>query len=284
MISMTGYTKQDFKIEEINFSLSIQSLNSSKGCDITIKTPRYLIDIDSDIRNLIRKELVRGKINFLIKENSNSSHLILNKKKVNSYIKTMTDIVPAADPGSILNAVIKLPDIFLSEKFKINTKLKNQILKIIVKEIRRLNITRTKEGKSLQKEITKYINIILKSIKSLVPLEIKRHKKRKRKILTQFKHANIEYNPSRLESEMIYYFERNDITEERVRLQHHCNFFLQVMRTEEIAGKKLNFIAQEILREINTIGSKANDFQIQKRVVKMKEQIEKIKEQIQNIL
>ena len=284
MISMTGYAKQDFKIQEINFSLSIQSLNSSKGCDIVIKTPRYLIDLESDMRNLIKQELVRGKINLSITENSNSSHLILNKKKINSYIQTMTDIVPTADRGSILNAVIKLPDIFLSEKFKINTKIKNEILKIILKSIDRLNMSRQKEGKSLQKAITKYIKIILKNLKALVPLEINRHKKRKLKILNQFKNDNIEYNASRLESEMIYYFERNDITEERVRLEHHCTFFLQVMRTESIAGKKLNFIAQEILREINTIGSKANDFQIQKRVVKMKEQIEKTKEQIQNIL
>ena len=121
-------------------------------------------------------------------------------------------------------------------------------------------------------------------MKALDPLDLKRNKKRKLKILNQFKNANIDHDPSRLESEMIYYFERSAIAEERVRLQHHCNFFLQVMHTENIAGKKLNFIAQEILREINTIGSKANDFEIQKKVVEMKEQIEKVKEQIQNIL
>jgi len=152
------------------------------------------------------------------------------------------------------------------------------------KALGQLNECRKKEGSTLMIVIGGYINRILKISKQLVRLEEKRRKRRKQKLANQIQSAELEVNSSRLEAEMIYYFERNDITEERIRLSHHCEFFLDVMKTEEVMGKKLVFIAQEILREINTIGSKANDFEIQKRVVQMKEQVEKTKEQLQNIL
>tara|TARA_B100001250_G_C19605676_1_gene702651 strand:- start:68 stop:922 length:855 start_codon:yes stop_codon:yes gene_type:complete len=284
MISMTGYSKKDFKIKDLCLSLSIKSLNSSKGCDITIKTPRYLIGLEAEIRSLIKKVLIRGKINFSITEDNNPVNLVLNTKKIHSYVHTMRSIEPDADPGSILNAAIKLPDIFLPERFIINKTNKKVIFKIILKELSRLNMMRKKEGSILKKEIRLYVNNILKISKQLIPLELKRLTKRKSKILNHFNNTNVEYNLSRLESEMIYYFERSDITEERVRLQHHCKFFNETMNKGDVMGKQLHFISQEILREANTIGSKANDFEIQKRVVKMKEEIEKIKEQVQNIL
>ena len=284
MISMTGYSKKDFKIQGISFSLSIKSLNSSKGCDTTIKTPRYLIEIEPEIRKMIKRELIRGKVNFLITEDNNRLNLMLNKKKLSSYIKSIREIEPKADSGAILNAAIKLPDIFVPDKLVVNKTTKMSILKIISKEINNLNIVRKKEGNILKKEIKLYLNNIIKISKELIPLELKRLKNRKLKIQNQFSKSDIGYDLSKLESEMIYYFERSDITEERVRLQYHCDFFNQVMNTEDSLGKKLNFISQEILREINTIGSKANDFDIQKRVVKMKEEIEKIKEQVQNIV
>tara|TARA_Y100000994_G_scaffold247358_1_gene252579 strand:- start:913 stop:1767 length:855 start_codon:yes stop_codon:yes gene_type:complete len=284
MISMTGYSKKDFKIQGVSFSLTIKSLNSTKGCDITIKTPRYLLDLEPEIRKTIQKVLVRGKISFIITEDANRLSLMLDKKKLSSYINTIREIEPEADSGAILNAAIKLPDIFAPDKLIVNTTIKKSILEIIYKEINSLNIIRRNEGRILKKEIKRYLNNIIKISKQLVTLELKRLKNRKLKIENQFRKSNIVYDLPKLESEMIYYFERSDITEERIRLQHHCNFFSTVMKTEEILGKKLNFISQEILREINTIGSKANDFEIQKRVVQMKQEIEKIKEQIQNVL
>ena len=284
MISMTGYAKKDFKIQGVSFSLAIKSLNSTKGCDITIKTPRYLLDLEPEIRKVIQKVLIRGKISFIMTEDTNRLNLMLDKKKLSSYINTIREIEPKADSGAILNAAIKLPDIFSADKLILNTTIKKSILKIIYKEINSLNIIRKNEGKILKKEIKLYLNNIIKVSKQLVPLELKRLKNRKLKIQNQFRKSDVVYDLPKLESEMIYYFERSDITEERIRLQHHCNFFSQVMKTEEILGKKLNFISQEILREINTIGSKANDFEIQKRVVQMKQEIEKIKEQVQNVL
>jgi len=146
---------------------------------------------------------------------------------------------------------------------------------------------REKEGRQLYKAIRSYISSIRAFNKQLIPLEKSRKIRKKEKLLTQLKSIedqNIDYSQSRLEEAMIYYFEKNDITEERVRLDCHCKFFLEILKNEQIIGRKLNFLSQEILREINTIGSKANDFDLQKCVIQMKENIDKVKEQIQNIL
>jgi len=248
---MTGYTKEEIKIGDNRFSILIKSLNSLKGLDISIKSPRHLSFIEPELRKLIEKKIIRGKISVLIIEDNNLNKMSLNKDAIFNHVESIKNLIPDADSGSVLNAVMKLPDIFLSDKSKLTLKDKKAILKIS---------------------------------KQLVGLEKKRLKKRKLKISNQIQSSELTVNSSRLEAEMIYYFERNDITEERIRLNHHCEFFLDVMKTEEVMGKKLIFISQEILREINTIGSKANDFEIQKRVVQMKEQVEKTKEQLQNIL
>ena len=286
MLSMTGYVKRDFKIKPHNLSIIIKSLNSHKGIDISIKTPYYLTHFDSEIRQLVERELIRGKIDVKIMENSKDSNILLNKRKLLLYINSIKKIMPEADSGSILNAALKLPDIFIPEKFKIGPDIKSIFLINISKALRQLIKDRSREGRLLRKDIKIYIYQILKISKQLVLLDKSRIKNKKHKILNNIKN-NIkisDYSPARLESEMIYYFEKNDITEERIRLQHHCNFFLDVISKEKVMGKKLLFIAQEILREINTIGSKAHNFEIQKRVVLMKEEIEKTKEQLYNIL
>ena len=284
MRSMTGYTKEEIKIGDNRFSILIKSLNSLKGLDISIKSPRHLSFIEPELRKLIEKKIIRGKISVLIIEDNNLNKMSLNKDAIFNHVESIKNLIPDADSGSVLNAVMKLPDIFLSDKSKLTLKDKKTILKIMEQGLDQLNDSRKKEGSALMIAIRGYINRILKISKQLVGLEKKRLKKRKLKISNQIQSAELAVNSSRLEAEMIYYFERNDITEERIRLNHHCEFFLDVMKTEEVMGKKLIFISQEILREINTIGSKANDFEIQKRVVQMKEQVEKTKEQLQNIL
>ena len=284
MRSMTGYTKEEIKIGDNRFSILIKSLNSLKGLDISIKSPRNLSFIEPDLRKLIEKKIIRGKVSVLIVEDNNINRLSLNKVAISNHVDSIKNLIPDADSGSVLNAVMKLPDIFLSDKSKVTAKEKKTILKTMKQSLDQLNECRKKEGSALMIAISGYINRILKISKQLVVLENKRRKRRKLKIVNQIKSAELEFSSSRLEAEMIYYFERNDITEERIRLNHHCEFFLDVMKNEKVMGKKLIFISQEILREINTIGSKANDFEIQKRVVQMKEQVEKTKEQLQNIL
>ena len=281
---MTGYIKKDFKIKNNSFSLIIKSLNSSKGLDVTIKAPYYLVHLETELRKLIVKKLIRGKVSLSILEDTNFSTKTLNKLKIDSYVKKIKKIMPDVNSEAILNAVIQLPDVFYNEKISINNHFEKAILKTATVTMQRLNNYRKKEGYILMREIKDYIKTILKIVRKIKPLESKRLNLKKSKIYNEIKAQKSDYSPTRLESEMIYYFEKNDITEERIRLEYHCNFFLEVVKNDLVMGKKLNFISQEILREINTIGSKANNFEIQKLVVLMKEQIEKTKEQLLNIV
>ncbi|MAZ58173.1 MAG: hypothetical protein CMP56_02020 [Flavobacteriales bacterium] len=286
MISMTGYAKKVFKIKNTSFFIIIRSLNSNKGLDVSIKTPRYLLDLEADIKKILTTKLVRGKIDIKLSELSANESVDLNEKKVRSYIKILKKISPESDPTQLLNAAISLPDVFSSKNFNMTAALKKDFLIIIDGVVSEIVKYREKEGRQMAKSIKGYINNILIKSKSLVKLERQRTKIKKQKILNQVKSISkdVDYNPGRLELEMIYYFEKHDITEERVRLKYHCDFFLQILKAEKIMGRKLNFLSQEILREINTIGSKANHFEIQKIVVEMKEDIDKTKEQLQNIL
>mgnify|MGYP002839822418 CR=1 FL=1 len=285
MISMTGYTKKQFKINNTKFSIFIKSLNSSKGLDVSIKTPRYLLDLEPEIKKIIDKELIRGKIDIKVLDSHTTSTTNLDEHKVKKYIQVLTKISPKSKQGQLLNAAVSMPDIFTSNSLKMTLKNKKQFVKMINNTVLDLVKYRTQEGRKLKQEIKLYINSIIKIAKELMPLEKARKIRKREKILKQLKSIpEMEYSSGRLESEMIYYFEKYDITEERVRLEYHCKFFLQILRTEKLVGKKLNFLSQEILREINTIGSKANDFEIQKRVVQMKEEIDKTKEQLQNVL
>ena len=285
MFSMTGYTKRDFKINNSRFSIIIKSLNSTKGLDINIKTPRYFFDLEPEIKKLIDKILIRGKIDFRIIELNNDKPLALDVKKLKCHIKMLKEVSPDSDSGQILNAAISLPDIFSSSSFKLTSTTKHKLLYHINLSILDLVKYRKKEGLKLAKEIRVYIKNIHKTTKKLKLLEKKRQHLKRTKILKRLKsiQGSINYDAARLEQEMIYYFEKYDITEERVRLEGHCKFFFDIIK-EKYSGRKLAFLAQEILREINTIGSKANNFDIQKHVVEMKEDIEKTKEQLQNIL
>ena len=266
MISMTGYTKKKFKLKNKDFFIIIRSLNNNRGLDISIKTPRYFLEIEPEIRKIIDKELIRGKIDLRVAENNNKSSIALDQSKLKHHIQTLKQISPKTDSGYILTAAISLPDIFESRSFKITKNIKNEFLFFIKKSIESLKQYREKEGNHLTKIIKGYIQSILKLCNEIQPLESIRKQKKRGKLLDQIKNISntIKYDSLKLETEMIYYFEKNDITEERIRLNHHCKFFLDVIKKESVVGKKLSFISQEILREINTIGSKANDFAIQK--------------------
>lgn len=285
---MTGYAKKDFKIQDCSFSLAIKSLNSTKGLDISIKAPRYFTSLEPEIRALIEQVLIRGKVQFIITENNMSHQLLVNKKALTNHIKTIKTIIPEADNGSILSTVFKLPDVFSYKMGVISHApgLKKCILSVTQDVLKNVKKYRKKEGRILIKEVRMYINNIIKIANEIKGFEKQRLINKKNKILDSIKKnvSHIEYDLARLETEMIYYFEKQDITEERVRLQHHCKFFLEVVGESDPIGKKLTFLSQEILREVNTIGSKANDFEIQKRVVLMKEEIDKTKEQLCNIL
>ena len=283
---MTGYTKQEFQINNTSFFIVIKSLNSNKGLDISVKLPSYLLDLEKDIKELLIKYLIRGKIDFKISELTPVSNTQLDPIVIQQNMRMLKGIAPDAAEGDILNAAISLPNNFKPSDFKITPKLKKEFLNVTKKVISSLLSYRQKEGRQMKKNIVSYIKNIIKISKQLIRFEKERVKHKKIKIIEQLNliKKDINYNAERLEAEMIYYLEKQDITEERVRLQCHCSFFLEVVEDELAMGRKLTFLSQEMLREINTIGSKANDFEIQKRVVQMKEDLDKTKEQLQNIL
>ena len=284
MISMTGYAKKDIQLSGGKFSLIIKSLNSTKGLDLSIKTPRYLLDLEPQLRNLISDTLIRGKISVIIMDSSHCVDQILDEKKLRKQINALKSISPESEPGSILNAAISLPSIYSNSSLKLDAKTKLIAINAIKEAVGSVQEYRQKEGDRLSRAIKGYVNKIIRHSNAIIPLANKRDRLKRSSLNSKLKQLTIDYDRTRLESELIYFFEKHDVTEELVRLNFHCDFFLESINSSKSIGKKLNFIAQEMLREINTIGSKAGDFLMQKRVVLMKEEVEKIKEQVQNIL
>lgn len=283
---MTGYGAKEFTLMATDYSLSIKCLNNTKGLDISLKLPRNLSSLEPLVRKLISKALIRGKVSFSVTESTVNANLDINKNKLKDYLNTLSVISPDSSAGDLLNAAVSMPNVVVSDSFKLSRKDGLLFLSFIEETLDQVCQFRNTEGKKLEKEVRSYITAIKKINKTLPVLELKRNSKKKSELMKKISSVNdhLSFDPSRLESEMIYYFEKNDLTEELVRLNLHCDFFLEVISDGLVMGKKLNFISQEILREINTIGSKSNDFQIQKKVILMKEEIEKVKEQAQNIL
>ncbi len=287
--SMTGYGKSEVTIGHLHVNIEIRSLNS-KFLDLTLKIPTVFKEIDSSLRSLIKNELKRGKIELAInyeKINSNSK-ITINKEQLKNYYKQLKNISTELDNQNdedFMGYALKLPEVIQHQKETVD-KQSNEILINAVKEAcDDLNSFRKKEGASLQKELLNYVNSILDNLTKIDPFEKERLPKVKEKLLRSIKKLNLksEIDEKRLEQELIYYAEKLDLTEEKVRLKEHCSHFMETLR-EMNSGKKLGFITQEMGREINTLGSKANHLSIQKIVVEMKDELEKIKEQVLNIL
>ena len=286
MISMTGYARSEIRIKNSSFTIYIKSLNSQKGLDFSIKTPRYLMQLEHKIKSIIEQELIRGKVEVKITENHTEKKDLINQKDIADSISVLKKISPGSDAGSLLNAAIVYSGLSKSTQNKIDLKFQKLFLQNIMSTVKNVVKFRVKEGKALAPVIKRYLSLIQRTNKKLIRLEKQRKSRKKISLVEQIRllQDDIKYNKNRLEAEMIYYFEKYDISEERIRLDCHCNYFLEILNKEKIMGKKLIFLSQEILREINTIGSKANDFEIQKLVIEMKENIDKIKEQLYNIL
>ena len=287
--SMTGYGKSEVTIGHLHVNIEIRSLNS-KFLDLTLKIPTLFKEIDSSLRPVIKNELKRGKIELTInyeKINSNSK-ITINKEQLKNYYKQLKKISTELDNQNdedFMGYALKLPEVIQHQKETVD-KQSNEILINAVKEAcRDLNSFREIEGESLQKELLNYINSILDNLIKINPFEKERLPKVKEKLLRSIEKLNLksQIDEKRLEQELIYYAEKLDLTEEKVRLKEHCSHFMETLR-EMYSGKKLGFITQEMGREINTLGSKANHLSIQKIVVEMKDELEKIKEQVLNIL
>ena len=287
--SLTGFGKSEVTIGHLHVNIEIRSLNS-KFLDLTLKIPTVFKEIDSSLRSIIKNELNRGKIELAIhyeKINSNSK-ITINKEQLKNYYNQLKEISAELNNQNnedFMGYALKLPEVIQHQKETVD-KQSNEILINAVKQAcKDLKSFREKEGESLQKELLNYVNSIQDNLAKINPFEKERLPKVKQKLLRSVEELNLksQIDEKRLEQELIYYAEKLDLTEEKVRLKEHCIHFMETLK-EINSGKKLGFITQEMGREINTLGSKAHHLSIQKIVVEMKDELEKIKEQVLNIL
>jgi len=289
--SMTGYGKAIADTGTKKITVEIKSLNS-KQLDINPRLPWIYKEKEIEIRNTISQKLGRGKIDVSVSYDVIDSESIpsINKSAVISYLKQLESINSelgiVTDQTNMLQIVMRLPDTVKSEKPELPEDEWEIVTRLISEAIAELDKYREEEGKALETDIRKSTGKILGYMDDLVPFESNRIGKVREKIESALSEMNsaVSIDRNRFEQEIIYYLEKIDINEEKVRLKKHCEYFLETLSLDEANGKTLSFITQEMGREINTIGSKANDASIQKLVVMMKEELEKIKEQSLNIL
>ena len=284
ILSMTGFGKKEFQYEDKCISVEIRSLNS-KNTDITIRTPNYLRPLDPEIRKKLASKMQRGKIdlNIHIEFTRDFVPTSINNKIVKAYMKQLEEIGSSTESERISMAM-RLPEAFSSDKEELNEEEKKILLSNLDIVISDIKDFQRNEGVEMRKDIELRLNLIDSHLKNVVELEPKRIEKMREKLLASIQSLKIEIDANRFEQEMIFYLDKFDITEEKVRLKNHIKYFREVTNEDSPNGKKLGFIAQEMGREINTIGSKANDAHLQKIVVQMKDELEKIKEQLLNIL
>jgi len=282
--SMTAYSETILTLKSQKAIMEIKCLNS-KNLDISCKMPSELKEKHNGIRTLISKNLHRGKIDFILyfEKGPNYNPTTINSKIVSDNIKELKKIANG-NATDLLKIAMQMPNAYDVVKASPMAKEWNKIQKEIKKTIIKADKYRENEGADIEKDITKRIKNINKYLIKIDKLKNRRRIKIRKKIKEEIVNLNLKIDNNRFEQELIYYLEKNDINEEIVRLNSHINFFLSVIKTKSPNGKKLGFISQEIGREINTIGAKSYDADMQKIVVEMKDELEKIKEQIFNIL
>ena len=287
--SMTGFGKAFFVFETKKIQIELKALNS-KQLDLNMKLPSEMRHLEYDWRNIISGKLQRGKIelSLTISNTQEREGSVIDGTLAAYYLKQLRQLSESLNfepPQDIAGYLLKMPGIFSVEEETPDTELIQKINSCLLDGIENLDQFRLKEGKVLQADLVGRIDEIIKLLAEVEPLEDERMQTVKQRLLRNLNDlaANTKYDENRLEQELIYYLEKFDITEEKVRLKQHCNYFLQTLN-EDNAGKKLGFISQEIGREINTMGSKANHAALQRLVVQMKDELEKIKEQLFNIL
>jgi len=286
--SMTGYGKAELNLTNANFTIEVRSLNS-KQIDANVKMSSVYRDKEIGLRKLLSEKLQRGKIELSIWRESSESNAkySLNTELIKEYFSQIEGVTSELNLNSkdIMSSLLKMPEVLVKGEEKANDNEWDEIAKGIDIAIENILQFRMEEGKKLEEDITTRINTLSRLLTEILPFGKSRIEKVKKSLadkLAEIDTKNIDEN--RLEQELIYYLEKQDITEEQVRLDVHLSYFLETMKTDSPNGKKLGFIGQEIGREINTIGSKSSDAEMQKIVVQMKDELEKIKEQLLNIL
>ena len=288
--SMTGYGKAECECRKQKLVVEVKSLNS-KQLDINARIPNGYREREIELRTLISEKLQRGKVDFSINVESAgaAANFSINKELARKYyqeLKELSSEIEEKEFSDYLALIMRLPDVMVPEKENITDEDWKLIFQTAAKALDRVNDFRMEEGKSQEKELIKRSQNITRLLSEVTPHEKQRLETIKQKIKKDlYEIANREdIDKNRFEQEIIYYLEKLDITEEKVRLKKHCEYFIETLNEAHSQGKKLIFISQEMGREINTLGSKAGEANIQKIVVQMKDELEKIKEQLFNIL
>ena len=286
--SMTGYGKAELNLTNANFTIEVRSLNS-KQIDANVKMSSIYRDKEIGLRKLLSEKLQRGKIELSIwRESSESSaKYTLNTELIKEYFSQIKEVTSylSINSSDIMPSLLKMPEVLVKGEEKAEDNEWEEIAKGIDIAIGNILQFRLDEGEKLETDITARINKLSTLLIDISPFAKGRIEKVKKSLadkLVEIDTKNIDEN--RFEQELIYYLEKQDITEEQVRLEVHLSYFIETMKADAPNGKKLGFIGQEIGREINTIGSKSSDAEMQKIVVQMKDELEKIKEQLLNIL
>jgi uncharacterized protein (TIGR00255 family) len=281
---MTGYGKKETQWEDKRISIEIRALNS-KNADVNLRTPSYIRSLDTEIRKRLAAKMNRGKIdlNIHIEFNGENAPTKINTQVVNSYVKQL-EALGNSTFSERLALAMRLPDTLTSEREVLSDQEKDAVFTLLNQVIEEINSYRADEGAELEKDFLHRIGLIENHLENVKKIDPERNHKIELRLKDALEDLKIEVDANRFEQELIYYLEKFDITEEKVRLKNHLDYFTKIMKSEVPVGKKLGFIAQEIGREINTIGSKANHSELQKIVVQMKDELEKIKEQLLNIL
>ena len=282
--SMTGYANLELQIGGINYEIELKSLNS-KHCDIQLKTPEFLNSREIEIKNLIKNKLQRGKINLSIEQvkTDEKPSYFINKDVVNKYIDELAELKNAQTNDSLLSIAMNLPGSISKNESNVSTENIDELIDGLEQVIDEMIASRKKEGSLLETDIKASVDTIYKSLANIEKHDKERIKNLRSRLHAKLEETKLKIDESRYEQEILYYTEKLDINEEIVRLKIHLEEFKKSLQDDGMVGKKLGFIAQEMGREINTIGSKANDSHIQHQVITMKEELEKIKEQTLNV-
>jgi len=288
--SMTGYGKATFENDKRKITVEIKSVNS-KSIDIQMKIPQIFREKDIELRHQLSTSIQRGKVDCLIEFEDKDIPVksIINQVVVNEYYRQFKNISENLnydfEKMSVFELIMRLPDVMKTTDKQIDEQEWHDVTNTFLQAIEEFEKFRLQEGRSIEKDLLAKINMIEIKLTQVEPFERERINVVKSKIISAFNDLKeIDIDKNRLEQELIYYLEKIDINEEKVRLANHCRYFVETIKKENAPGKKLVFISQEIGREINTLGSKANQYNIQRLVVEMKDELEQVKEQLMNVL
>lgn len=287
--SMTGFGKGEASLSNKKITVEIRSLNS-KQLDMNVKLPTLYRTFEFDIRSRVAAAVIRGKadISVTVENTAVNTSATINKELFREYLRQMNDTLAFSGVDAAYDAIVpvimRMPEVVSTQAEEVSAEEQAALMQALDAALEQFNAFREQEGATLIADLLRRVDKIEELKAEVVPYEQSRCETIKNRIRENLAQLKVDVDSNRLEQEMIFYIEKLDITEEKVRLSNHCRYFREVAANEEAAGRKLGFIAQEMGREINTLGSKANEANIQILVVKMKDELEKIKEQVLNIL